>query len=421
VAISEPIYKRYVLGVLTTVYLVNFIDRGLMMLLLQPIKVDLNLSDTQLGFLTGIAFALFYATLGLPMARWADRGDRVTVTSLAIGLWGATVMACVFVGNFVQLVCARVAAGIGEAGCTPPTYSLIGDYFPGAAERTRAMGVYVSGSTLSALVSMALGGWLNETWGWRMTFLWMGIPGLVLAVLVRTTIREPRAHAIAKRSSQPPASSLRAVLMLLWRQRSCRHLGIALIVLYLMSLGLSPWYAAFMMRTHAMGTAELGVWLGLIVGLGGTGGVLLGGYVASRWFGDNERGQLRMIAIGVALLVPILVVFLTAPQKHTALIALVPLTMAFNFFFGPIYALMQRLVPDEMRATMLAVVMLLANLIGMGLGPQIVGILSDLLNPTLGRDALRYAMLVVSFVALWGACHFWIAGQTIQEDLGYTT
>lgn len=410
-------YKRYVLSLMAAVYLFNLVDRGLMMLLLEPIKDDLRLSDTQLGFLTGIAFALFYATLGLPMARWADRGNRVTITSVAIALWSVTVMSCVLVTSYAQLVFARIAAAVGESGSNPPTYSLVGDYFPGAAERSRAMSIYVSGSTLSALLSFILGGWLNEQYGWRMTFFLLGIPGLLLAILVKLTVQEPRTLTPNISIAPKTAPPLRDVLTLLWRQRSCRHLSIALIVLYMLSLGLSPWYAAFMMRSHGMGTAELGVWLGVIVGVGGTAGILLGGYGASRWFADNERGQLRAIAIGVALLMPCLAGFLLVPSKLQALLALVPIAIAFNFFFGPIFALLQRLVPQEMRATMLAVIMLFANLIGMGVGPQIVGIVSDVLRPTLGDDALRYAMLIVSGVAFLGAVYFWKSGETISSDI----
>jgi MFS family permease len=164
-------YKRYVLGTLTLVYTLNYLDRGLIILLLQPIKEDLHISDTQLGFVTGIAFALFYATLGLPIARCADRGNRVTITSIAIGLWGGTVMLCLFVTNFVHLVFARIAAAIGESGCMPPTYSLVGDYFPAPAERTRAMATYWLASPVALLISLVAGGWLNERYGWRVTFL----------------------------------------------------------------------------------------------------------------------------------------------------------------------------------------------------------------------------------------------------------
>lgn len=410
-------YKRYALAAMTSVYMLNLVDRGVMALMLQPIKEDLQLSDTQLGFLTGIAFGLFYATVGVPLARWADRGNRVTITSLAIGLWAVTVMISLFVTNYVQLVFARIAAAVGESGCKPPTYSLVGDYFPEPAERTRAMAIYITGSPLSALVSFVVGGWLNELYGWRITFFLMGIPGLILAVLVKLTVIEPRTQASSRAVRERPLPSMRVVMATLWGQRSCRHLSIALILFYTMGLGLWPWYAAFMVRSHGMETGELGVWLGLIFSLGGIAGVLIGGYVASRWFADNERGQMRLSALTVASVVPCYLAFLTLPQKHQALIALVPLMVVFSVFLGPTYALMQRLVSDEMRATMMAVMMLLANLIGFGIGPQVVGILSDLLMPVVGTDSLRYAMLLMSFVALWAAYHFWRVGETVKQDL----
>jgi MFS family permease len=402
---------------MTAVYMLNHVDRGLMVLLLQPIKTDLKLSDTQLGLLTGIAFGLFYATLGVPIARWADRGNRVTIASLAIGFWGLTLMAYVFVAGFAQLVFARIAAAVGEAGGKPPTYSLVGDYFPGPAERTRAMGIYNTANPLTSLMSFALAGWLNEIYGWRLTFLLMGIPGLVLAVLVKMTIVEPRQQAGRARIEAPPPVPMRAVLATLWHRRSCRHLTIAQILLLTMGSGLGPWYAAFMMRSHGMGTAELGIWLGVIIGLSGICGVLMGGYVASRWFTGDERGQMRLAALTVASVVPFFAAFLLVPNKHLALIALIPLFMMLGSLMAPLYALMQRLVPDEMRATVLAVVMLLASVIGMGLGPLIVGMLSDLLTPRFGTDALRYSMLSMSLIALWTGFHFRKAGDTVKENL----
>jgi predicted MFS family arabinose efflux permease len=215
--------------------------------------------------------------------------------------------------------------------------------------------------------------------------------------------------------------SLREILTRLWRQPSARHLVIALILLYTMSFGLAPWYAAFMIRTHHMATAELGVWLGLLFGLGGIAGVLLGGYVANRLFLDNEAGQMRLTALTVAALVPCFVAFLLVPRKQEALLALVPLVLTFNLFFAPTYALLQRLVADHMRATTLAVVMLLANLIGMGIGPQVVGMTSDWLIPVAGEDSLRYAMLIVSVIAIWAAWHFWQVGRTVQRDVAAVT
>ncbi len=410
-------YKRYVLWVLMLVSTLNVFDRALMILMLQPIKEDLHLTDANLGFLTGIAFGLFYATLGLPIARWADRGNRVSVISLAISLWGATVMLCVFVTNFIQLVLARVAAAVGESGCMPPTYSLVGDYFPQSAERTRAMSVYMLSDPVCTLMSFMAGGWLTEHYGWRTAFLLIGLPAPLIAALVKMTVRETRASGPRETAAKAGTVRTPEVLRFLWRQRGLRHLGLAIVLVYVMGVGLSPWYAAFLMRRHHIAAAELGVWLGLIFGLGGIAGTLLGGHVAARWFSDDERGQLRLSAILTAAMVPLVGVFLWLPGKVEALAALLPITLAGTYIFGPTFSLLQRLVPDEMRATSMAVVMLLANLIGMGLGPQAVGLLSDAFMPVMGGDSLRYAMMVVALVSPWAAYHFWQVGRTVDADL----
>jgi MFS family permease len=338
------------------------------------------------------------------------------IASFAIALWGITVMSCFFVTTFLQLVLARVAAAIGEAGAMPPTYSLVGDYFPRPDARTRALTIYMLANPLSNLLSFAIGGWLTVRYGWRYTFFLMGLPAIVLAIIVRMTITDPR-HQAGSLAAPTRLPVMREVLDALWRQRASRHLGIALILLYTMGLGMGPWFAAFLMRSHHLDTAELGVWLGVIFGVVGLVGILLGGYVAARWFSGDERGQVRLSAIAIALTAPCYAVFLFAPQKYLALGALVPIAVAFNFFLGPTIALLQRLAADEMRATGLAVVMLLANLIGMGIGPQIVGVLSDLMAPVLGADSLRYALLIMSCVAFWGALHLWKSGCTMPQDL----
>jgi predicted MFS family arabinose efflux permease len=207
------------------------------------------------------------------------------------------------------------------------------------------------------------------------------------------------------------------VLSFIWRQPSSRHLAMATILTLTLSLGLHPWYAAFMIRSHGMGLADLGLALGLIFGIGGVVGVWLGGYIAGRCLAGNECGQVRLNAVMIALLVPAYALFLLLPDSKQALFVLAPLVAMFSFFVGPTFTLMQRLVPDEMRATTLALVMLLANLIGMGIGSLVVGVLSDILQPTLGKDSLRYAMLAMSLTALWAAYHFWRAGSTVHEDL----
>lgn len=402
---------------MTAIYTLNLVDRGLINLLAQPIKEDLDLSDTQLGLVTGIAFGLFYAVLGIPIARLADRGNRVSIAAAAIGLWGVTVMSFVFVTNYAQLILARIAAAIGESGCKPPTYSLVGDYFKTPGELTRAMSVYWLGSPASALIGFIAGGWLDQHFGWRMTFFLVGIPGLLMALVAKLTLVEPRTRLASTSLEHRDVPSFAAVLANLWGQRACRHLCAALILLYVLGMGLNPWYAAFLMRSHGMGSGDVGLWLGLIIGASGIVGILLGGYISTRWFAEDERAQMRASAVATAGLVPFFVGFITLPDRYQALLALVPMMAVFNFFFAPTYALMQRLVPEQMRATTLAVVMLFANLIGMGVGPLIVGMLSDLLAPTFAAESLRYAMLSMSFVAIWAGFHFWRAGRTVKRDL----
>src|SRR5271166_6055216 len=410
---AEPTggYKRYVLCILTLVYTLNYLDRGLITLLLPQIQTDLKLSDTQLGFLTGIAFGLFCATIGVPMARWSDRGDRSTVTSLAIGLWGLTVMGCVLVMNFWQFVVARVAAAVGEAGCMPPTYSLVGDYFPQPGERTRAMSFYMLANPLSVLLSFVLGGWLASRLGWRVTFFLMGLPALFVAVLVKWTVRDPRALRAHVAVIGTPRQPWHGVLAGLWLDRPTRHLTAALIVLLTIGAGLGPWYATFLTRYHGLGTEQLGYWLGFIFSVGGIAGIALGGDLSTRWFAQNLAGQMTMIAIAVACLTPAFTLFLTAHDTRIALGALAVLWTLFNFALGPTFALLQRLVSADARATSLALIMMLANLIGMGIGPQLVGLFSDLFRPAFGSESLRYAMLTPAAAAIWSAYHFWRAGK----------
>jgi predicted MFS family arabinose efflux permease len=279
------------------------------------------------------------------------------------------------------------------------------------------MSIYMLAGPLASLLSFGIGGRLNEIYGWRVTFFLMGIPALAIALLVKLTVREPRMQVREAPAPVSRAPRTLDVVKIIWCQRSSRHLNIGLVLLFLMGYGLVPWYAAFMMRSLDMRTGEVGIWLGLIFGISGIAGILSGGYITGKWLAQREPLQMRLSALTVALLVPGLAAFLMLPQKHAALAALALLCVTWGFCYGPVYALMQRLVRDEIRATTLAITMLFANLIGMGVGPQLVGVLSDAFAPRLGSDALRYAMLVTSLVALWAAYHFWQVGKTVRHDL----
>ena len=409
--------KRYVLVILTTVYTLSFMDRIMIGLLMQPIKEELLLSDTQLGFLTGIAFALFYAMLGIPIARWADRGNRSTIIALAMVLWGGMVMLCGLVTSFLQMVLVRVGAAVGEAGCMPPAYSLIGDYFL-VSERTRAMSIFMAGIPISILISFLLAGWINEYYGWRVAFLTIGIPGLLMGILVKITLHEPRLCSVDKTFSTQSQKPFCEIFITLWQQNTYRNLVIALALVNFVGIGIGQWFATFFIRNHGMETGELGVWMGLTGGIGGVVGILSGGYLIDRYMAKDAVQQLNVISYAISLLFLVNLSMLFLPYKYLSLLQLIPFNFLALFFYGPIMVLLQQLVAYEIRAMSIAITLLVLNLIGMGIGPQIVGILSDLLTHLLGSaQALKVAMAIASVASLGAAHYFRMAAKTINVDI----
>ncbi len=424
-------YRDRMVAVLLVVLAFNYVDRHALGLLLQDIKVSLSLSDTQLGFLTGIAFALFYSLLGIPIARWADRGNRVVIITLTTALWSAAVASCGLATSFAQLLLIRVGVAVGEAGCVPPAHSLIADHFT-RAERPRAVARYMLGIPLSLLLGFFAAGWLNELYGWRMTFFLLGLPGVVLALLVRFVLKEPRTQRTkqlesgsqnsggvsasgAHETGQQP--SLREVSAVLWRNRAFRHLLLGYSVSSFLGSGILQWKAAFFVRSYGMQTGELGTWFAVIYGLFGTIGSYYGGEWASRFAANNERLQLKVMGATFASFAIVSVCIYLSPTKYTAFALLSLATLGIYSINGPLFATIQGLVPGRMRAMSVAVLFLFSNLIGMGLGPLAAGVLSDLFRPWAGEESLRYALLILSPGYIWAGWHMWLASRTITQDL----
>jgi MFS family permease len=413
-------YKRCALATLTLVITVNTFDRGLMFLLLQPIKVDLQLSDTQIGFLTGIASGLFATAVGVPLARWADRGNRVTLASFAMTVWSLTAMALFFVTSYVHLLIVRIVAGVGDAGAVPPAYSLMADYFPQPAERMRAMYIWGMAGPIGSTSCFMLGGWLNDHYGWKLAFLLSGGVGLLVVGLIKGVLVEPRIAPARVEACSAPAHPprLTAVLSLLWNRPSCRHLAITMTLLLTVGYGAMSWQGAFLMRSHGMSSTELGFWMGTIGGFGGLASLLLGRYVVNRWFFNDERRQMHLAAATTTCAAVFYVAFLLLPSKRFALVALTAEMVVFSAFSILPSVLLQRLVPDQMRATMLAVMTLLANMIAYGIGPLVVGVVSDLVSAKLGAtDGLRYAMMFMLIGWIWASYHYLQVAKTVQDDL----
>jgi MFS family permease len=429
-------YKNYVLVVLLVIYAFNYVDRLALGLLLQDVKVDLALSDTQLGFLSGISFALFYSVMGIPIARWADRGNRVMIISIAAALWSSMVALCGMAANFAQLLLIRVGVAVGEAGCIPPAHSLIADYFT-RTERPRAVAMYLLGGPLSYVIGYFCAGWLNELYGWRITFVLLGVPGVVLATLAWFTVREPRrAKTTAKAGSgtaaPPPFAqqdvaftfthlSLTEVFVSLWRNTTFRHLLFCLSVVYFFGYGILQWKPAFFIRSYGLGTKELGVWFAMIYGIGGLVGMYWGGEWASRYAANNERLQLRAMAAAYCGFGVLSACIYLSPNHYLALLFLALATVGVSTAMGPLFATIQTLVPNRMRAVSVAIIYLFANLIGMGLGPLAAGMLSDAFRPWAGEESLRYALLALCPGYFWAGWHLWRASRTVNRDIQAAT
>lgn len=414
---ASPKTAYYALGLLTVVYSFNFIDRQLLAILQESIKADLSLSDSQLGLLTGFAFAVFYVTAGIPIARWADHSNRRNIVALALFLWSFMTALSGLAQNYIQLLLARIGVGVGEAGGSPPSHSIISDIFP-AGKRASALGFYSTGVSFGILFGFLFGGWLNEFFGWRVAFFVVGAPGIALAVLVRYSLREPLRGMAEQRTVSSEAVTTRQVIKLLWSRMSFRHLALAAALNAFVGYSVSSWSASFFIRSHGMTTGELGTWLAMIIGLGGAFGVFFGALLADRLAPRDKRWYVWLPAVSCLVIAPFSAAVYLVEQPYVALALLVVPGLLHNVFLGNTLAITHGMVGLRMRAMSSAILFFIINIIGLGAGPWSVGILSDYLTPSLGSEALRNAMLLLSPpVMLWSATHFYLASRTLRQDL----
>ena len=414
----SPAYRYFVLSVLVLSYVLSFIDRQLMTILLEPIKAEFGASDTAMGFLTGFAFAIFYAVLGVPVARLADRWSRRNVLAVSMVIWSAMTAACGMAGSFWQMAVLRVGVGVGEAGGTPPSHSLISSYFP-ARERSTAMGIYGSGSQIGVLLGMFGGAVIAETMGWRWAFFIFGLPGVLIGLLVFVVVREP------PKAPAPVSTSMMSDVMSLWQTPAFAIISFATAFTALAGYGMGTWFPSFLIRIHGLTLTEAGLTLGIVGTLGALIGAVSGGILCDRLTKIDSRWQLRVPSIGAGLSVVFLGLFLIWPESQQWRVGeyRVPVAVVFLFFggivssfwIGPTYAAIQTLTPSHLRSQASALLLLLLNLIGMGLGPLVVGALSDLLAPELGAQSIRYAMLISLVTVLIGSTLYWMGGNQYRN------
>ncbi|MGE0623888.1 MAG: spinster family MFS transporter [Pseudomonadales bacterium] len=412
-------YTHYVLGVLLVVYIFNFIDRQILAILAQSIKTDLGLSDTQIGALSGLAFGIFYATLGIPIARLADRHSRVNIISICLAIWSGMTALSGLAQNFWQLLVARIGVGIGEAGGSPPSHSVLADYFA-ANERSTALGIYAMGIPVGILFGNLAGGWINEFFGWRNAFLVVGIPGVLLAIVLKLTVREPpRGHTevVKKSVEQVPFST---VVRTMWSYRSFRQISLGAATQAFVGYGAIAWMPAFLIRTHGMSSGEAGTALGLIIGIAGGIGTVMSGWIGDRLGARDVRWYMWVPAWGFLIAVPFsLGVFLLDELWVILALYIIP-AFTVQLYTGPTFGMTQSLAPLAMRASASALLLFIVNIIGLVFGPTAVGYLSDVLQETMAMpdtESLRWALIVCGLVYVVSFVNFMLAARTLKDDL----
>jgi predicted MFS family arabinose efflux permease len=413
---AVDVTRRYVLGILVVVYTFNFIDRQILSILMQSIKTDLGLSDQSLGFLAGFAFAAFYATLGIPLALWADRGNRRNLISLALLLWSAMTAVCGLAQNFWQLAIARVGVGIGEAGCSPPAHSLLSDYYP-PDRRAMALGIYALGIPLGIMLGLFIGGWINEALGWRAAFFVVGLPGVALAALVRLTLPEPERGFAEGRRAEADAPTVGTTLRFIFRRRAFRHLARGSAFAAFIGYGAAAWFPAFLIRSHGLSTTQIGLWFGLTTGIAGGVGMVFGGYLADRLGARDARWYGWIVTISSLVALPFGAFAFWVDDPALAMGLFIPPIIAGNFWQATTLAQIQSMVRLRMRAMASAILLFVVNIIGLGIGPWAIGTVSDLLAPTYGANSLRVSLFLFGAINLLVAWEFYVGARHLAHDL----
>jgi len=403
---------------LLVVYILNFLDRQIVNILAEPISRDLGLSDTELGLLTGLAFALFYAILGVPIARYADRPrtDRVGLISVSLALWSAMTALCGLAQNFVQLLLARVGVGVGEAGCTPAAHSLISDTVP-REKRASAIAFYGLGIPIGGLMGMVIGGQLADLLGWRQAFLIVGLPGVVVALLFWWAVREPRRHGVATARTSAAGATFAEAWAEIRASKAFLPLTVASATVAFLSYGKGVWATVFFIRTHGLSPGEVGLWLGIIAGVAGILGTWLGGWLADRYGRRDPKHYLTGPAISMIAAAPLLYLGYGAEDWRVALALIFLPTIANSLYYGPAYACAQGLVSPRARAVAASLIVFAQNLIGLGLGPLFFGMLSDYFRPVAGADSVRWVLYGAAFLGLVPAWFFWRASRHLAAEM----
>jgi len=406
----------YGLFMLTLVYAFNFVDRQILVILQEPIKNELGLSDAQLGLLSGFSFALVYITAGIPIAYWADRTNRRNIIAAALTVWSGMTALSGLAQTYSHLLLARIGVGIGEAGGSPPAHSMISDYYP-PERRATALAIYSTGVHLGVLLGFIIGGFVSQAYGWRVAFFAVGVPGLLFAVVFFLTVREPARGRWESQSEASYKPGLGETIQLLRSYRSFWYLAAATGLTAFAGYGNGNFAPSYMVRNHGLEMGQVGIVLALFGGGGGLLGTFLGGFIADRMAVADRRWYLWVPAVAGTLAVPLGFPYLLLENTALVIAFMFLVTICLNTYLGPCLAISHTLVPPAMRALTSAVLFFVLNLIGLGLGPLTVGLLSDFYAGYFGNDSLRYAMLTVGVLTAPAIVLFLLAARHLPGDL----
>ena len=409
--------KWYVLAILTIVYVFNFIDRQIINIIAEDVKQDLGLSDTQLGMMTGLAFAIFYSVMAIPISRFADKGVRKNVLAVCLGIWSIMTAISGMVTNFTQMFLARMGVGLGEAGGVPTSYSLISDVFP-ANQRGKAMSIYMIGTSIGVFIAFVGGGYMLVNYGWRMSLYVVGLPGILLAVLVWLTIKEPEKGAKDNvKELDKTTPSMKEIFQIAIRKKTFVYITLAKTFLVGTSYSINAFVAAFFIRLHNMPKGDLFFNLGITVLIGGVIGGLLGGYFSDKLGEKDIRWYAWIGVVGNLLCIIPHYLYFTSQNVTIAIVMFGVMAVTTLLSGGPAVAVMQSVVNAKMRAGVAAIYLLISNLIGLGLGPLSVGMISDWLEPTYGVESIRYALMFTFIPIALSTLFYYLAGKHYKKDV----
>ncbi len=411
--------RYFLLGILTLIALMNFVDRQILAILLESIKADLKLSDLELGLLSGLVFAIFYALVGIPIARLADRWNRRKIISLSLLVWSSMTVISGFASNFIHLALARIGVGVGEGGVQPASHSLIAENFA-PHERATAFAIYSAGITAGIFVALSVGGWANDAFGWRVAFIIAGVPGIILAVIAYFSILEPRVTGRFEFSMFKATDGEKTLLesfRFFWQSKGWRYAAIAAVLTQIATLGISAWLPSLIIRSHELSSTQAGQIMALITGLCGTAGAIGGGLVAdklAKHYGIQWLSWTLAVAYALICILAPIVFNMTNLTWFVALLA--PYAVLLLTSSGVQFAIAHSVVEPDMRAMSSALLILLINLFGLGFGPLIVGALSDAFHASAGNQSLRYAMLCMTPLYFVGVYCFYQSGKYLPSE-----